>query len=129
MKNKFVFDTITPSLLALMGGINSFSNVALGKVGDELLRLSNELVPMDTGHLANTGRVDKGNKKVVVGYYTPYATRLHEHPEYNFRKDRNPQAQGKWLEEPLKKNLSKWEKMIGSNLSANIKSGSGFNIL
>lgn len=28
----------------------------------------------------------------------PQAARLHEHPEYNFSKDSNPNAQGKYLE-------------------------------
>lgn len=33
----------------------------------------------------------------VVSYDTPYAVRLHEHPEYNFQGGR----EGKWLEKTV----------------------------
>ncbi|MEK3796116.1 hypothetical protein MKX42_30705 [Paenibacillus sp. FSL R7-0204] len=60
-----------------------------------------EVVPKQTGHLeisANiiTTKVKRG--KVTISYDTPYARRLYWHPEYNFRKDKNRNAQGKWLE-------------------------------
>ena len=38
---------------------------------------------------------------VRVVFDTPYARRLYWHPEYNFRKDKNPNAQGKWMESYL----------------------------
>jgi hypothetical protein len=33
-----------------------------------------------------------------VGFNTPYARRLYYHPEYNFRTDKNPNAQGRWMD-------------------------------
>jgi hypothetical protein len=86
---------------------------ALTEMGDELLRLSNHEVPHDTGALAATGAVEpEGNDTVIVGYHTPYAARLHEHPEYKFQKGRK----GKYLEDPLKHNLSRWLEVYANQL-------------
>ena len=84
--------------------------------GDEILRLSNIEVPFDKGTLANSGRVDTFTDHVEVGYHTKYAHRLHEHPEYNFKNGRK----GKYLEDPIKHNLSRLEKLVGKTLSAEI---------
>lgn len=85
-------------------------------VGDEILRLSNKEVPFDIGTLANSGRVDVFPNHVEVGYHTRYAHRLHEHPEYNFQNGRK----GKYLEDPIKHNLSRLEKIVGTTLSAEV---------
>lgn len=101
-------------------GIDPARNKALKMVGDEILRLSNKEVPFDIGTLANSGRVDAypltPKDTVEVGYHTRYAHRLHEHPEYNFQNGRK----GKYLEDPIKNNLSRLEKIVGLNLSAEI---------
>lgn len=74
--------------------------------GNELMRLSQLEVPHDEGTLQNSGTVETDNlgingmKSVIVGYHTPYAARLHEHPEYHFREGRK----GKYLEDPARKN-------------------------
>ena len=39
---------------------------------------------------------EKGHVRLVTD--TPYARRLYFHPEYNFNKSENPNAQGLWLE-------------------------------
>ena len=33
-----------------------------------------------------------------ISFDTPYARRLYWHPEYNFRNDKNINAQGKWMD-------------------------------
>lgn len=61
-----------------------------------------QVMPRDTGHLQNEStfvdytQSDKG--LVLLISQTPYARRLYYHPEYNFSKLENPNAQGKWLE-------------------------------
>lgn len=72
---------------------------ALG-IGFELMRLSQMEVPHDEGTLQNSGVVEEVNGDIVVGYHTPYAARLHEHPEYRFQKGRK----GKYLEDPILRN-------------------------
>lgn len=62
------------------------------------------VVPKDTGELERSGFVDlSGIKNSIarVVFDTPYARRLYWHPEYNFRKDKNANAQGKWMESYL----------------------------
>lgn len=57
--------------------------------------------PWDVGTLAGTAAVVSAQDPdagAAVTFDTPYAVRLHEHPEYNFSTDSNPNAQGKYLE-------------------------------
>lgn len=97
--------------------VDEFEMKALKEMGDELLRLSSFEVPHDTGFLQSTGNVERKKDEVIVGYHTDYAARLHEHPEYNFQKGRK----GKYLEDPLKKNLSKWLKIYLEEISGTFK--------
>lgn len=64
--------------------------------------LQAQVMPRDTGHLQKDSTfVDYSKSKsglVSLISQTPYARRLYFHPEYNFRKTENPNAQGKWLE-------------------------------
>ncbi len=78
---------------------------ALMEGGDFVMVLSVDRAPHGEGTLIGTANVKKiSNEEVHVGYNTPYAARLHEHPEYNFRKDKNPKAQGKFLSTPIDEN-------------------------
>lgn len=61
-----------------------------------------QVMPFDTGHLeedatfVDYSESDKGKVSVVSS--TPYARRLYYHPEYDFQKDENSFAGGKWFE-------------------------------
>jgi hypothetical protein len=70
-------------------------------VGYEILRLSQLEVPHDKGTLQNSGNVEQIDDYVVVGYHTPYAARLHEHPDYRFQKGRK----GRYLADPIIHNM------------------------
>lgn len=75
----------------------------INDVASEILRLGTFEVPHDKGILQGSGHVEpRSNNTVIVGYNTVYAARLHEHPEYRFQKGRK----GKYLEDPIKNNLS-----------------------
>lgn len=71
-----------------------------------------QVMPYDTGHLQGDGtHVDFSQSKnglVSLITQTPYARRLYFHPEYNFRKDKNPNAQGKWLEPWISGDKKDW---------------------
>ena len=63
---------------------------------------TSQVVPKDTGALEDSSFVDTtginwGYSRII--FDTPYARRMYWHPEYNFRKDKNPNAQGKWMED------------------------------
>ena len=78
--------------------------VALEQTAEKLIDEVREaqVMPRDTGHLQNDSTfVDYSKSKngiVSLVTQTPYARRLYFHPEYNFQKKENPNAQGKWLE-------------------------------
>jgi hypothetical protein len=97
----------------LEGEVPKVEKRALMEMGDELLRLSSREVPHDTGFLQSTGVSQPSGKDWEVGYHTRYAARLHEHPEYKFQKGRK----GKYLEDPLKNNMSKWIKVYQEEIS------------
>lgn len=98
----------------LDSNIERKAKVGLVEVADEILRLSNKEVPFDKGTLARSGEVKPKENEVEVGYYgVAYAHRLHEHPEYKFKGGRK----GKYLEDPIKSNLSRFEKILGIKLS------------
>lgn len=65
-----------------------------------------QVVPFDTGNLQGESFfVDTGSSasgKVSLVHSTPYARRMYFHPEYDFSRDENPNAKGKWFED--------WEK-------------------
>lgn len=59
------------------------------------------VVPKQTGELERSSFVDTSQlEKFIVSiiFDTPYARRLYWHPEYNFRQDKNVNAQGKWMQ-------------------------------
>lgn len=59
------------------------------------------VTPKDTGELERSGFVDTLQlEKFIVSiiFDTPYARRLYWHPEYNFRTDKNVNAQGLWMQ-------------------------------
>jgi hypothetical protein len=84
-------------------------------VASEILRLSQFQVPHDTGELQNSGQIDPQQDETLVGYNKVYAARLHEHPEYHFQGA--PQRKGKYLEDPIKNNMSIWRKFFENILN------------
>ena len=63
-----------------------------------LLDEMNKIVPHDEGTLEKSGTIKIKGLAGAIGYNTPYAIKMHEHPEYNFREGR----EGKWVEKVIK---------------------------
>lgn len=57
-----------------------------------------QVVPKETGNLEESAKTGAEGNKGYISYNTPYARRLYYHPEYNFRQDKNPNAQGRWMD-------------------------------
>jgi len=91
------------------------------EVADTVLLLSQAEVPHRKGTLQNTGATDRDNHGAYVGYHTPYAARLHENPQYNFGKGRK----GKYLEDPIKRNMDQWRKKLGKGVDTAIEKDFG----
>lgn len=86
---------------------------------EELRRRADEHVPHDEGNLELSGGVyvDRGELEGAVYYDTPYASRLHEHPEYNFQ----GKGQGKWLENATKDHGENIMKQIGERAGRKLR--------
>lgn len=56
-----------------------------------------------------------------VGFNTPYAARLHEHPEFDFKE---PGSGGKWLERPLFQNADDYFAVLASGFTRRMKAWS-----
>lgn len=64
--------------------------------------VTSAVVPKQTGeleisHFVDTSQIDEMKTSINVSG-PPYARRLYWHPEYNFRTDKNINAQGKWMQ-------------------------------
>ena len=100
--------------MAIKATVSMTNNI--GRAGDQVISdlvdglnlgaergmaLALDRVPMDQGTLSEAHTVlratDPEEGSAIVAD-TPYAARLHEHPEYDFSTKSNPQAQGKWVE-------------------------------
>lgn len=85
-KIKTLFNAIEPSLLQATEAVKT--QIA-----------SDQVVPKNVGELERSAFVrKKARSKYQIVYDTPYARRLYWHPEYDFRKDKNPHAQGLWMQ-------------------------------
>ena len=77
---------------------------SLAQTGDEILSRARNagVIPMDTGNMQNEStHVDDSNAPdghVEIGTDAPQARRLYFNPQYNFRHDKNANAQGEWWE-------------------------------
>ena len=83
--------------------IDNDAFLCLVKTADALKTdlIMSQTMPMDTGDLQKDLDVyDKNRFKgtVKVGTTIKYGRRLYYHPEYNFQKDKNPNAGGMWFE-------------------------------
>lgn len=62
-----------------------------------------QVIPRDTGNLQGESffvdTSESASGKVSLIHSTPYARRMYFHPEYNFSKDKNPNARGRWFED------------------------------
>lgn len=64
-----------------------------------VLTEANRIIPHDEGTLERSGFIDADGLVAAISYDTPYAIKLHEHPEYNFRGN----GEGKWVEKTIKR--------------------------
>jgi molybdopterin-guanine dinucleotide biosynthesis protein len=84
---------------------------SLKEMGQELLKMSNKIVPVDTGALKKSGKIEVVGAEVTVGYYEEYAAIIHEKLSLHLKN-----GQSKYLEDPLKTNLSLWQRIFAKNI-------------
>ena len=103
--------------------VDKASRDAAESAAEEVLRIANEHVPFDTGHLMDSGGTDVQQNREAGGqfasgwessvfYDTPYAVPLHEHPEFEFQ----GQGEGKWLESAVNQADRAWPEQLAPPL-------------
>jgi hypothetical protein len=65
---------------------------------NEVIKDSNFYAPEDTGMLQGSALLASNIGKGKIVWNTPYSRRLYYNPEYNFSRDKNPNAGGLWFE-------------------------------
>lgn len=117
--------TMSNNLDRIIDGIDADLVQGINLAAERGLALALELVPFDkgfSGGLAGSGAVERATdpeEGAAIVFNTPYAARLHEHPEYNFSKDSNPNAQGKYLEDAVVRN----KKELGDIIRKQVRGG------
>lgn len=92
---------------AALRGVKKLAEVILGE--------SQQLVPVDTGLLKDSGLVstDKKNQILTIAYNTPYARKQHEDMTLNHPKG----GQAKYLERPFNEKSGELETYVGESIN------------
>lgn len=80
------------------------AKIARLALSSQIKKDSEHYIPARDWHLRNRGRYTETS----VSWHTPYARRLYYNPQYNFSKDKNPNASGLWFEKAKEKHLEEW---------------------
>ena len=99
--------------------IRTITKEALQESLEFLKDEANRRVPHDEGILQASGdyQLDATKAEGIIFYDTPYAVRLHEHPEYKFQKGRK----GKWLESTFNEKGEKVLDYIAKKIKEGLK--------
>ena len=81
-----------------------------------------QVVPKETGNLEESAAAGAEGNIGYLSFNTPYARRLYYHPEYNFRQDKNPNAQGRWMDSFIYGDKKEW---LVNTYGALLKQNSG----
>ena len=78
--------------------------------------MDSQTMPFDTGFLQNQATFvdesDASSGSVSIISDAPYARKMYFHPEYNFKKDNNPNAGGMWFEPYINGNKKDYAKKV-----------------
>lgn len=104
----------------LTRSLGNFEKVVLMKMADTLLTISRLEVPFRDGDLSKSGNVSWEGDGSQVAYNTDYASYVHE----GMRKDGSHRIKRysngrkkKYLEDPLKLNISRWQEIARQELA------------
>lgn len=103
--NKSNFDRI--GIKNRMARVNQLAQVRLSSA---VLSDSNRFIPMDTGMLKASGRIENNNKQ--VSWNTPYAHRVYNLGENSIKTQKNPNAKPKWFEWAKSLNIKGWTDIV-----------------
>lgn len=85
------------------------------QLDQDVLKDSNYYIPKAIGTLEGSGIRSSNIGKGEVAWDTKYAKRLYHNPQYNFSKDKNPNAQGLWFEAAKARKKPGWLENVRKN--------------
>ncbi|ARW58273.1 minor capsid protein [Bacillus cereus] len=86
----------------------------------QVLADSNYYIPMDTTATMQSSLIASDMDKGNLLWTTPYASDIYWNPQYNFHKDKNPNASGLWFEKAKSSKLPYWVNFAGEAIKSNI---------
>ncbi len=111
-------------LTTIKDGMDRVAFQATKDMADTLLVLSRYEVPHDEGTLEKSGHVEAENMSHLVVYNAVYAAYQHEGGDGRRKiKHWNAGRKGKYLEQPLTNNISKWQEIAQRVMANFIRSG------
>ena len=93
---------------ALLGKFEKRKEAAQVYLDNEVMRSTEQYVPMDTGTLARSAQLATKPGEGQVLYDTPYARKLYYGEGINFATDKHPKATAKWLEASKAVHVKDW---------------------
>lgn len=107
----FIFDEN-----AALGKINKKIDHARLRLAERVLDDGNIFIPVDTGMLRSTGRVDDNGRAVtwntIYGHYVYYP----EEKGITIHTDKNPNATGHWFEVAKNLKVDEWLRLVEAEL-------------
>jgi hypothetical protein len=88
---------------------------------NEVIKDSNFYCPEDTGILQGSALLSSHIGKGKIVWNTPYARRLYYNPQYNFSKDKNPNAGGLWFETAKAAHKREWLEIVRRVISQRLR--------
>ena len=92
-----------------LGRFDGYYAKAQKWLDNEVLKDSDEYVPMDTGNLRNSGITGTTLGSGEVVYNAPYAKRMYYGTHFNFSKDKHPKACAQWFEKAKAVKKDAWK--------------------
>lgn len=80
------------------GKVNKAAEFGRYALTQQVLKDSNYYAPEDTKHMIDTSVNEVNTKQGKIIWDTDYARRLYYNPQFNFSKDMNPHARGRWFD-------------------------------
>lgn len=81
---------------------------AQAKLDTQVIKDSNVFCPEDVGTLRDSALLNSRIGTGEIRWATPYAKRLYYGVNFNFSRDKNPNARAKWFEEAKARYLKDW---------------------
>ena len=94
------------------------NRLAQVRLSTSLLTDSNRFIPMDTGVLKASGRLENENKQ--VSWNTPYAHRVYNLAETSIKTQKNPNAKPKWFEWAKSLNIKNWIDLVQKSINGSM---------